>query len=52
MVAALWYALSWYNGDVSQWMRVLEVLLLCVVGVAAYALGLLATGFRPRHLKP
>jgi putative peptidoglycan lipid II flippase len=52
MVDALWYALSWYNGDVSQWMRVLEVLLLCVVGVAAYALGLLATGFRPRHLKP
>src|SRR5690606_36693792 len=25
MIAALAYALSWYNADVSQWMRVLEV---------------------------
>ncbi|MFH7765341.1 murein biosynthesis integral membrane protein MurJ [Acinetobacter sp. BSP-28] len=52
MIAALWYGLSWYNGDVSQWMRVLEVTGLCVLGVVAYAIGLLATGFRPRHLRP
>jgi putative peptidoglycan lipid II flippase len=52
MIAALWYGLSWYNGDVSQWMRILEVIGLCVVGVVAYAIGLLATGFRPRHLRP
>ncbi len=52
MIAALWYALTWYNGDVSQWMRVAEVTALCVVGVVAYGIGLLATGFRPRHLKP
>ena len=52
MIAALAYALSWYNGDVSQWMRVLEVLILCVVGVVAYLAALFAAGFRPRHIKP
>ncbi|AUX90839.1 murein biosynthesis integral membrane protein MurJ [Acinetobacter sp. ACNIH1] len=52
MIAALAYALSWYNGDVSQWMRVLEVLILCVVGVVAYLAALVAAGFRPRHIKP
>lgn len=52
MIAALAYALSWYNGDVSQWMRVLEVLILCVIGVVAYLAALVAAGFRPRHIKP
>jgi putative peptidoglycan lipid II flippase len=52
MIAALWYGLSWYNGDVSQWIRILEVAGLCVIGVVAYGMGLLATGFRPRHLRP
>ena len=52
MIAALWYGLSWYNGDVSQWIRILEVAGLCVIGVVAYSIGLLATGFRPRHLRP
>ena len=52
MIAALAYGLSWYNADVSQWMRVLEVVILCVVGVAAYLAALLVAGFRPRHLKP
>ncbi|KAB0628501.1 murein biosynthesis integral membrane protein MurJ [Acinetobacter gandensis] len=52
MIAALWYALTWYNGDVSTWMRVAEVIGLCVVGVAAYGFALIITGFRPRHLKP
>ena len=52
MIAALAYALSWYNGDVSQWMRVLEVLILCVVGVVAYLAALVTAGFRPRHIKP
>lgn len=52
MIAALAYALSWYNADVSQWMRVAEVLILCVIGVVAYLAALLAAGFRPRHLKP
>lgn len=52
MIAVLWYGLTWYNGEVSQWIRIYEVLGLCVLGVLAYGLGLLATGFRPRHLKP
>ncbi len=52
MIAALAYALNWYNGDVSQWFRVLEVLGLCLVGIGTYLLALLLTGFRPRHLKP
>jgi len=52
MIAALWYGLTWYNGEVSQWIRILEVIGLCVIGVAAYGIGLLATGFRPRHLRP
>ncbi|MEN8991178.1 MULTISPECIES: murein biosynthesis integral membrane protein MurJ [unclassified Acinetobacter] len=52
MIAALWYGLTWYNGDVSAWMRVAEVIILCVIGVAAYGIALIATGFRPRHLKP
>ncbi|CAB1206631.1 Putative lipid II flippase MurJ [Acinetobacter bouvetii] len=52
MIAALWYGLTWYNGEVSQWIRIFEVIGLCVLGVLAYAIGLLATGFRPRHLRP
>jgi len=52
MIAALAYALNWYNGDVSQWFRVLEVLGLCLVGIGTYLVALLLTGFRPRHLKP
>ncbi|MGO3920729.1 murein biosynthesis integral membrane protein MurJ [Acinetobacter venetianus] len=51
MIAALWYALTWYQGDVSQWFRIAEVIGLCVVGVLAYLIGLVAMGFRPRHLK-
>lgn len=51
MIAALWYGLTWYQGDISQWLRIAEVVGLCVVGVMAYVIGLLVTGFRPRHLK-
>ena len=52
MIAALWYGLTWYNGEVSQWIRVAEVIGLCVVGIAAYGIALIASGFRPRHLRP
>lgn len=52
MVLALWFALSHYNGEVSQWIRVLEVIGLCVVGVLTYAITLFIAGFRPRDLKP
>ncbi|MFW2014552.1 murein biosynthesis integral membrane protein MurJ [Acinetobacter bereziniae] len=51
MIAALWCVLTWYDGSVSQWIRILEVVGLCLVGVIAYAVALLASGFRPRHLK-
>jgi len=51
MIVALWYGLSWYQGDISQWLRIAEVAGLCVIGVVAYVIGLLITGFRPRNLK-
>ncbi len=51
MIGALWGALHWYDGQSSQLMRIIEVIVFCVVGVAAYAIALFATGFRPRHLK-
>ena len=51
MIVALWYALTWYQGDISQWLRIAEVLGLCVLGVVAYVLGLYVTGFRPRHIR-
>ena len=51
MIGVLWFALTQYQSDVSQWVRILEVVGLCVVGVLAYVIGLIATGFRPRHLK-
>ncbi|WP_171407466.1 murein biosynthesis integral membrane protein MurJ [Acinetobacter sp. 2JN-4] len=51
MILALWYGLTWYQGDISQWLRVAEVAGLCVLGVVAYVVGLLLTGFKPRHLK-
>jgi len=51
MIAALWYGLTWYDGNASQWLRIGEVVGLCVLGVVAYAVGLLVTGFRTRQLK-
>ena len=51
MIAALWYGLTWYQGDISQWLRIAEVAGLCVIGVVAYLVGLIAMGFRPRHIK-
>ena len=51
MIAALWYGLTWYDGNAAQWLRVVEVIGLCVLGVLAYTVGLLVTGFRPRQLK-
>ncbi|USA46497.1 murein biosynthesis integral membrane protein MurJ [Acinetobacter sp. C26M] len=51
MITALWYGLTWYQGEISQWLRIAEVAGLCVLGVVAYVVGLLVTGFRPRHLK-
>ncbi len=52
MIAALAYALTWYDLNASEWMRIIQLLVLCVVGAAAYAVGLVAMGLRPRHLRP
>jgi putative peptidoglycan lipid II flippase len=52
MIAALAYGLTWYDGSLSQWLRVAEVIGLCVVGVVAYLIGLIVMGFRPRDLRP
>ena len=51
MIGALWFALNWYDSAASQWLRILEVVGLCLVGIVAYGVALLAAGFRPRHLK-
>lgn len=51
MIGALWFSLNWYDGTVSQWLRILEVVGLCLVGIVAYGIALLGAGFRPRHLK-
>ena len=52
MIAVLWFALQWFNGGAAEWLRVLELLGMCIVGALAYAIGLLITGFKPRDLKP
>lgn len=51
MMLVLWFGLQWFNGEASVLIRVFELLLLCVAGATAYAVALLATGFRPRHLR-
>jgi putative peptidoglycan lipid II flippase len=52
MIAVLYYTLNWFNGDANELLRVGQLLVLCVAGAAAYLMGLLLMGFRPRHLKP
>ncbi|MBF7688809.1 murein biosynthesis integral membrane protein MurJ [Acinetobacter rathckeae] len=52
MVIALLCGLHFYDGTLSQWIRIAEVIGLCVVGVVAYSVALLLSGFRPRHLRP
>jgi putative peptidoglycan lipid II flippase len=51
MVAALLWTIQFYNGDVSQWLRIIELLALCALGAVVYGIVLLLTGFRPRHLR-
>lgn len=51
MAIALAIGIHFYNGELSQWLRIAEVLGLCFVGVVAYAVTLLIVGFRPRDLK-
>lgn len=52
MIAALWFGLKWFDGTASAMTRIIELIALCVLGIAIYLVGLVATGFRPRHLKP
>lgn len=52
MVAVLIGAMQLYQAEVSQWLRILELLGLCAVGAVIYGAALLLTGFRPRHLRP
>ncbi len=51
MIMALLVGLHFYDGTLSQWWRVLEVMGLCVLGVVVYAIALLLVGFRPQHLR-
>ena len=51
MVAVLYVMLPYFPADKAQWQRLVALLIMCVVGAVIYGGVLLATGFRPRHLK-
>lgn len=51
MGVALWFAVELFPSDAGQWQRIFALLLICVVGAVVYGIALLATGFRPHHLK-
>lgn len=51
MIVSLLFAVQFYQSELSQWLRIMELLALCALGATVYAVALLLTGFRPRHLK-
>lgn len=51
MVISLLAALNFYQAHASQWLRIIELLILCAVGAGVFAVVLLLTGFRPRDLQ-
>ena len=51
MTAVLWFGIQYFDGTASTWHRVALLLVLCCLGAAAYAIALLAVGFRPHDLK-
>ncbi len=51
MVVSLYVAISYYPFTGSQWLKVAVLSGICVLGAAVYGVTLLATGFRPRHLR-
>lgn len=51
MVVSLVFAVQYYQAELSQWLRIMELLGLCALGAMVYAVALLLTGFRPRHLR-
>ncbi|OOR92787.1 murein biosynthesis integral membrane protein MurJ [Moraxella caviae] len=52
MMASLYIALPYYPAEGEMWHKISILLGLCMLGAAVYAVVLLATGFRPRQLKP
>jgi putative peptidoglycan lipid II flippase len=53
MLTALWFVTpnnAWWLAE-QGWSRVGWVLLICAAGAGAYAVALLAVGFRPRELR-
>lgn len=51
MVVALLGALQFYQADVAQWLRIVEVLGLCALGAVSYLIGLLLMGFKVKQLR-
>jgi len=51
MVVVLVAGLQLYQQDAPQLQRIAELLLLCMSGAVAYAVGLLLTGFRPSQIR-
>ena len=52
MIVALSVSIPYFPTDAAQLVRVVYLIGFCVLGAAAYAVALLATGFHPRELKP
>lgn len=51
MMVALYFGLQYFQGDASEITRIMQLLMLIVVGAVSYGVALLATGFKPRQLK-
>ena len=51
MAVVLIAGLQLYQQNAPQWQRIAELLSLCLLGAVAYAVGLLATGFRPSQIR-
>ncbi|KAA8730931.1 murein biosynthesis integral membrane protein MurJ [Acinetobacter qingfengensis] len=52
MTLTLWYGLHWYSNSSNISTRIMELILLCVMGAFVYGITLLLVGFRLRHLRP
>lgn len=51
LIAGLLLGLHFYQSDLSQWLRVGQLIGLCIIGVIAYIVALFAVGFRPKDLR-
>lgn len=52
MAGVLYYCSQYFQNNANEITRVGELVALILLGAGVYAIALLATGFRPRHLKP